>query len=396
MTENQGIPDSIKIVSFSNQTKADKRLLKQFVNFHWTHYADDPLYIPLLDYEYLGFKLIGIHGFFESDNLFLKHADMQFFLAYKNGEVAGRCNAFVNHLHNEHWKDKVGFFGQFESIHDQDVTHALVEAASAWLKEKGMEQIRGPQNLPVNEATPGILTEGFDTRPVMYYHYNKPYYGDLLSNEDFDVIQRVCSWEYEVQKPFDDPRFKNLADKIIKRHNIKMETWDERPLDVRKKEMREIYNAAWNDNFGFVPFTEEEFNAIIEDMTLIIDKGLFIFLYKGEEPAAFFGGVPNVVELLGKIGRCRNCELIRAIRMLLFKGRVKGYRLGYLGVKPKFRRLGLDAVMLMHQLEYSQKKGYEYADLGWVLEDNILTVRIIERVGSKLSKIYSIYEREIR
>lgn len=395
MNDKSCCQDSVKIVSFSNQSREDKRLLKQFVNFHWTHYANDPRYIPLLDYEYLGFKLLGIHGFFETDNLFFKHAEMKFFLAFKNNEVVGRCNAFVNTRHNMHWKDKAGFFGQFESIEDQDVVHALIKAASGWLGEKGMEQIRGPQNLPVNEATPGILTEGFETRPVMYYHYNKPYYAALLEKEGFEVIQRVCSWEYDAQKPFDDPRFEELAAKVVKRYNLKMETWDERPLDVRKREMLEIYNAAWNDNFGFVPFTEEEFFTIIDDMTLILDKGLFIFLYKGDEAVAFFGGVPNVLEFLGKIGRCRYCELIRAARMLLLKGHVKGYRLGYLGVKPRYRRLGLDAVMLMHQLKYSQKKGYEYADLGWVLEDNIMVVRIIERVGSRLSKVYSVYEKKI-
>lgn len=395
MHAQTGSSKDIEILDFSNQTKQDKKLLKRFVDFHWSLYRDDPQYIPLLDYEYLGFKLIGIHGFFEPDNLFFKHARMRFFLALKNGRIVGRCNAFVNAHHNAHWNDKVGFFGQFESIDDQDAAHALITAASDWLKTQGMERIRGPQNLPVNEATPGLLTQGFETRPVMYYHYNKPFYSTLLLKEGFEVVQRVCSWEYEVQKPFDDPRFKELADKVVDRYKLRMETWDQRPLDERKREMLEIYNAAWNDNFGFVPFTEEEFNTIVDDMTLILDKGLFIFLYKGDECAAFFGGVPNVAELLGRIGNCRRCELIRAARMLLGKGRVKGFRLGYLGVKPKYRRLGLDAVMLMKQLEYAQEKGYEYSDLGWVLEDNIMVVRMVERVGSKLSKVYSIYEKDI-
>ena len=386
--------DDINILSFSNQTKQDKKLLKQFVNFHWDHYKDDPKYIPLLDYEYLGFKLIGIHGFFEPDNLFFKHASMRFFLAMRREQIVGRCNAFVNHNHNAHWKDKVGFFGQFECIEDQTVANALLDAAADWLKSEGMDKIRGPQNLPVNEATPGILTKGYDTRPVMYYHYNKKYYADLLEKASFNCIKRVLSWEYPVEQPFPE-KYKRLCEKIINRYNIKIETWEERPLDVRKKEMMEIYNAAWNDNFGFVPFTEEEFFTIIDDMTLIIDKKLFMFLYIKDEPAAFFGGVPNVVEKLVKIGNCRHCELIRAIRMLLGKGKTKGYRLGYLGVKPKFRKLGLDGVMLSKQKEYSNKSQYEYADLGWVLEDNVMTVRIIEGVGSIPSKTYSIYERTI-
>ena len=230
----------IRILSFSNTTKQDLKLLKQFVNFHWDHYRDDQQYIPLLDYEYLGFKLIGIHGFFEPDNLFFKHATMRFFLAMRGDKIVGRCNAFVNRNHNEHWKDKVGFFGQFESIDDQSVTNALLDSAAEWLKSEGMDRIRGPQNLPVNEATPGILTKGFDTRPVMYYHYNKPYYEKLLDNAEFKCIQRVLSWEYPVEQPFPE-KYKRLCDKIIERYNIKIETWEERPLDVRKKEMMDIF-----------------------------------------------------------------------------------------------------------------------------------------------------------
>ena len=100
-------------------------------------------------------------------------------------------------------------------------------------------------------------------------------------------------------------------------------------------------------------------------------------------------------EKLNRIGKCRNCELLRAVRMLLGKGSVKGFRVGYLGVKPSYRRLGLDAVMLLKQHDYAKKRGYVYADMGWVLEDNVMMVRMIERVGAKPSKTYSIYEKPI-
>ncbi len=385
---------NIRIVDFSNKTREDKKRLKQFVDFHWAHYTDDPQYVPLLDYEYLGFRLIGMHGFFESDNLFLKHAKMHFFIALRDDRVVGRCNVFINDRHNEHWKDKVGFFGQFETIDDQQVTNALIDSASSWLKNNGMEKIRGPQNLPVNEATPGVLTEGFDSRPVMYYHFNKPYYADHLVQAGFQPVKKVHSWELPVQEPY-DPKFIELTEKIIQRYGIQMETWDQRPLKVRKQEMLEIYNAAWNQNFGFVPFTQEEFNAIIDDMMLILDKGLFIFLYIKNEPVAFFGGVPNVTEYLGRIGKCRNLELLRAIRMILGKNKTKGFRLGYLGVKPKFHRLGLDAVMIWKQKQYAENKGYEYCDAGWVLEDNHMVIRMLKRLGGTHSKTYTIFEKSI-
>ncbi|MFZ5517223.1 MAG: hypothetical protein ACOY90_11330 [Candidatus Zhuqueibacterota bacterium] len=394
MTVAETKQTDLQVVSFSNQTRQDKEFLKKFINFHWQHYSRDARYVPLLDYEYTGFRLIGIKGFFEPDNLFLKHADMQFFLAFSGDTIVGRCNAFVNHNHNIHWNDRVGFFGQFESIDDANVAGALLHAAEDWVKSKGMDTIRGPQNLPVNEATPGILTKGFESRPVMYYHYNKPYYENLLQNAGYAPIKNVLSWEVPVNRPMEE-KLVRVAEKVIQRYGIKIETWNQRPLKVRKHEMLEIYNDAWNDNFGFVPFEKDEFYRIIDDMQLVMDDGLFIFLYRKDEPIAFFGGVPNVTEKLVPTHWCPRCELLRAAKMILTKGSVKGFRLGYLGVKKKYRKLGLDGVMLWQQKIYAQKKGYDYCDMGWVLEDNFMVIRIIEMMGSTPSKTYTIYQKPL-
>jgi hypothetical protein len=386
--------DPVEIVSFGFRSKEDKPLLRQFVDFHWGHYENDPQYVPLLDYEYLGFGLLGIRGFFEPVNLFFNHADMRLFLAKRGGRIVGRCNAFINRNHNRHWNDKVGFFGQFESTDDPEVCLALVKAAEKWLREQGMNAIRGPQNLPVNEATPGILTEGFDSRPVMYYHYTKPYYESLLTAAGFKPVKRVVSWEADVQRPMEE-KLERLGQKIIDRYGITIEHWGKRPLKERKREMLDVYNDAWNDNWGFVPFERDEFYRIVDDMQLIMDKDLFLFLYVKGELAAFFGGVPNVTEKMKPIPGLRRAELLRALKMILGKGSVKGFRLGYLGVKKKFRRLGLDGVMIWKQKQYAQKRGYQYCDMGWILEDNVLTLRLSEMVGGHLSKKYTVYEKPI-
>jgi hypothetical protein len=385
---------AVRTVSFGIETPEDRKLLKRFVDFHWTLYRNDAQYIPLLDYEYRGFKLIGIRGFFEPANLFFKHADMRLFLAFRNDEVVGRCNAFVNHNHNRHWNDRVGFFGQFECVDDPEVAAALVAESEKWLKSRGMTAIRGPQNLPVNEATPGVLTEGFDSRPVMYYHYNKPYYASLLEGAGFKPIKRVRSWETRVQRPMEE-KLARLGQKLIDRYGLTIETWGQRPLAERKREMLEVYNDAWNDNWGFVPFEREEFERILDDMQLIMDKDLFVFVYIKGELAAFFGGVPNVTEMLKPVPGLRRFELLRALRMILGRSRVKGFRVGYLGVRKKFRNLGLDGVMLWRQKQVSQKKGYEYSDMGWVLEDNVRVIRLAEMMGAAPSKTYTVYEKPL-
>ena len=391
----------LKITSFSNQSNPDKtatnqNLLQQFVQFHWDHYANEPRYTPLLDYEYLGSRLLGITGYFEPRNLFYQHGESQFFLAWRGDKIVGRCNAYVNHAHNQHWHDKVGFFANFEAINDPVVAQELLKAAEKWLREeKKMESIRGPQNFPINGATPGVLVEGFDSRNIIYYHFNYPYYKDLLTAAGYHRVMDVMSWEIAVQGNTVGSTLAKLSQKILERYQVKIEHWGDRPLAVRKKEMLAIYNDAWDENFGYVPFTQAEFDKEIDDMQLIMQKKLFLFAYIDGEPAAFFGGVPNIIESMKPLPAPLNGEIIRAAKMLALQSRIKGFRLGYLGVKKKFHKRGLEGVLLWKQSEIARKLGYEYCDVGWILENNTPTIRLVERCGALPSKRYSTFEKSL-
>ena len=382
-------------MSFGCRSAADRRELKRFVAFHWDHYRGDPRYVPLLDYEYLGSRLLGITGFFEARNLFFTHGETRFFTAVRDGRVVGRCNAFVNRHHNAHAQDRTGFFGNFECVEDEGVARDLLQAAEAWLRSQGMTAIRGPQNFPINEATPGFLVEGFDSRPVVYYHFNKPYYAALAAACGYRPVMHYLSWECDVQAGPVDQAFGAACAQVVTRSGITIEHWRDRPLKTRREEMFEVYNDAWRDNFGFVPFTRDEFFKIVGDMQLVMKSELFLFLYVRGELAAFFGGVPNLFELLATGGAPRGSELLRAAKMLLQKSRIRGFRLGYLGVKPRFRRLGLDAVALWRQQQVARTLGYEYCDLGWVLETNRLVISMAERFGAAPSKRYALFEKAL-
>jgi hypothetical protein len=387
---------SIKIESFSNQSSEDRQRLKDFVAFHWDYYRTDLRYVPLLDYEYLGSKLLGITGFFEPDNLFFKRAEARFFIAYRDSKPVGRCMAFVNRAHEKHWRDGVGFFGHFECIEDREVAAALLGEAEKWLRFRGKLAIRGPLNLPVNEATPGFLVEGFESRPIVYYHFNPAFYAPMLIGLGYTPKMDYLS--YEVRFP-DNPiesALAGISKRIIKRSNITFETWSDRKLDIRKQEMFSIYNDAWRDNFGFVPFTRKQLDKIIDDMKLIMNKKLFLFAYVDGKVAAFFGAVPNIFESLALKENKRKSELLRAVKVLMCCSRTKGFRIGYLGVKKTYRNLGLDAVLIWKQNELVLKTRYQYCDMGWVLSENKPMIKMIERCGGKLSKRYRVFEKRLQ
>ena len=267
-----------EIVEFDNQSSGSRKLLKQFVDLHWQLYAADRNYIPLLHQEYLGSRLLGMTGYFEPRHTFFRYGQRAFFLARADGKTTGRCVAFINPRHNERWQDRTGFLGFFECIDSKPLAADLLARAGEWLRQRGMTTMRGPQNLPVNEATPGILTSGFDSRPVIYYQYSKPYYADLLTAGGMQPVKQVRSWEVAVMRPLEEKLIR-VSELVRNRRNVSLEGWGQRPLAERKREMLDVYNDAWYDNYGFVPFTEEEFSGIVDDMLLVMDKKNFVFAY---------------------------------------------------------------------------------------------------------------------
>jgi hypothetical protein len=228
----------------------------------------------------------------------------------------------------------------------------------------------------------------------VHYHYNKPFYKELLTAAGFKPVQNIVSWEVRVNEPMIE-KMERVAKKAIERYDVVLEPWDARPYKVRREEMLEVYNEAWHGNFGFVPFEEEEFFAIVDDMKMIMDKGLSMFAYVKGELAAFFGGIPNIAERMVPGRTLRRLEFLRLLRMFLTLGKVKGFRLGYLGVKDKFRHIGFGGIMVWKQKLYSQKKGYEYCEIGWVLEGNREAALMARFMNAKLTRTYTVFQKPI-
>jgi hypothetical protein len=230
---------------------------------------------------------------------------------------------------------------------------------------------------------------------VVYYHYNPSYYADLVTGLGFKPVMNYMSFEVPFASNSVQDALTGISKRIVEKNGVTFEKWRERKLDIRKEEMFSIYNEAWANNFGFVPFSREELYKIIDDMQLVMDKDLFVFAYVHGQLAGFFGAVPNIFESIAVDRNRHGFEMLRAIKLLVSKSKIKGVRSGYLGVKKAYRKMGLEAPMILETTLMSIKKGYEYSDMGWILENNAVMLKTIERVGAKLSKRYTLYEKMI-
>jgi hypothetical protein len=234
---------SVKIRQIDS--KADR---KKFVTMPWLVYRDDPRWVPPLIMDRL-------EAIDPKKNPFFEHAEAALFLAERDGVAVGRISAHINHLHNEYHNDKTGFFGWFESIDDPKVAGALLETAEGWLRERGRDQALGPECWSVYEEL-GVLAEDREGPPMIMCCYTPPYYLELLEGAGYEKAKDLYGWHYEAGKIPEAPL--QVADAVDRHPGLKIRCADPKNMGRDIRIVRDVYNAAWSKNWGFVPWTESE------------------------------------------------------------------------------------------------------------------------------------------
>jgi GNAT superfamily N-acetyltransferase len=367
---------------------------KAFAKFPWRIYKDDPLWVPPIYMDHLAMLTPGKHPFWE-------HADQQLFLAERDGDLVGTISAHVNHRHNEIHKDKVGFFGFFETIDDQTVAGALFDAASDWLREQGMDAIRGPENPSQNEEV-GLLVDGFDEPRVVMMMYNPRYYQGLVEGAGFQKAQDLYAWDIltnifdlDVQKL---PRkFIRVAEQAKQREGLVVRSLNMKRFDDDVVLTKTVYNEAWEINWGFVPFTEHEIEHLAKELKMILDPDLVIFALVDGKPAGVGLTIPNVYQAMLKARpQPNNWSLPWTLAKFLWHRRkVDSLRTLILGVVPEYRGMGIDALLYVETARAAFRKGYLRCEMSWILETNDMMNRIIERLGGEIYKTYRLYEKPL-
>jgi hypothetical protein len=363
--------------------------MKKFIMLPWKIYKDDKIWVAPIISQYK--KL-----FDKKYNPFYQHGDADFFIAEKNGEIVGRIAAIVNNLHTETWKDKVGFFGYFECINDQEVANALLKTVETELKAKGFEQMRGPASPSSNEEY-GVLIDNFTDPHVLLSTYNAPYYYDLYQKAGLTGIKKLFAVKFpgEVIKQKSGERLAKLRDTVVARTGITFESLDMKKFKEAVTTFKGLFNEAWStvNNHGWVPLTDAEFDVITGDLKQITDPDLVML---ARVDGKVVGGViclPDYNEIFrkwkGKIFP------FNFIDMFTKKRKIKCLRIVILGVLPEYQKKGLDAIMYYEIMERGMAKGMTWAEASYIVEDNLPMFKPLMNIGGEIYKTYQVMEKNI-
>lgn len=367
------------------RTARDKR---RFVDLPYRLYRDNESWVAPL-------KMAQKQMLDTKKHPFYKTSDVELFLAERGGRVVGRIMAILNRAHNEFHKESAGFFGFFEAEQDLEAAESLFESAKAWLAERGATVMRGPVNPSTNYEC-GLLVEPFDLRPAVMMPYNPAYYVDLIERCGLKKAKDLYAYNLDEKFYQGEDKLKRVAERLKQRDRIRVRSVDLKQFKREIEIVRRVYNDAWQDNWGFVPVSEEEFNHLAKDLKQIADPEIAMIAEQeiegagGWKPVGFFLGVPDVNQALSKLdGRLLPFGLIK---LLYYSRKINRARVIIMGVVKEFQKYGAGSLFLSEIRQRSRSRGYLSGELGWVLEDNVMMHRAMELIGAARYKTYRIYE----
>jgi GNAT superfamily N-acetyltransferase len=361
--------------------------LDRFIDLPYQLHRRDLNWVPPLRAEVR--KLLDRHK-----NPFFQHAEADYFLAERDGAVVGRIAAIHNRLHNETHDDRVGFFGFFESINDFRVASALLDTASAWVRARGLDTLRGPTSFSTNDEC-GLLISGFDTPNTVMMPHNPPYYLTLLETAGFTKAKDLIALEGgSAAGPVTPPeRTTRAVDLLLKRYGITFRPLDMSDFKAEVERVKVLYNACWEKNWGFVPMTGAEIDKLAADFRPVIVAGMVPFAEKDGVPIGFGMGIPDLNESLrtNRSGRM----FPGALKMMwdLKRRKLTRSRILLLGVRPEWRGKGLDNALCHRIWVEAGKIGIGWGEGGWVLEDNPAMMQALKKNGFVEYKTYRLLDR---
>jgi GNAT superfamily N-acetyltransferase len=370
---------------------ASKRDLTRFIKLPWRLYRNEPNWVPPLVSER--------RKFLDRDrNPFFEHAEAEYFLAWRDGEPVGRISAHIDRRLNEFQGENWGLFGFFESENDPEVAGALLERAAEWLAERGPDQMLGPMDFTTNDEC-GLLVDGYDRAPLVLQPWHPPHYRRLLEGQRLEKAMDLYMWELRLDEVEDKggfhPFIYEAARKVVDEHGVTIRDMRKKDFEAELGRFMEVYNAAWERNWGFVPLTEAEVRYYAGDLKPILDERWAMIAERDGEVLGAALSLPDVNQCLAHM----NGRLLPIgwAQFLWYRRKIDRIRVLALGVKPEYQDLGIAAAFYIRHLEQADPthKSVWWGEMGWILETNEAMNRAMEGMGGKIVKRYRIYRRPL-
>ncbi len=372
------------------ESKAD---LTTFVTFPWTVYRGNPYWVPPL-------VSMQRHRVDKQKNASWEYMDGDFFIAWRGDQPVGTIAAFINHHHNEYWSEHIGFFGMFEVLDDPEAAAALLETASEYVQSRGYDALRGPASYSTN-AECGVLVDGFDDPPVLMYPYNLPYYQRLIEGvSGFEKVMDLYGYTITLEGAEQTDaleQIKRITRRNGERRGITVRNADKHHLDDEFKLLKDIYNHAWEKNWGFVPFSDRELDEMIHEIGQFFVPEMAFFASVEGKPAAFLLAFPDMNQALHRAyarpGKPEPVTLLQTLWHWKLRSKINRVRIMLMGVEEGYRHIGVEAAMFIRAYEAGIELGWHNADGGWVLENNEPMNQLATALNGRVYKTFRFYQR---
>jgi hypothetical protein len=367
---------------------SDKAGLKAFISLPSRLYADDPHWVQPLHVERI--------EHLSAKNPASEHIRWQAWIARRGDTVVGRITAQIDSLHRALHGADTGHFGMLDAIDDDVVFSALLLAAETWLKQQGAHRITGPFGLNINQES-GLLVHGFDTPPAALMDHGKPYYAARLEQQGYTKgMDLLAYWMRRDDLTF-PPALTSLMDRM--RDRVSIRQLNRKQFEQEMQVLRDVFNDAWQNNWGFVPFTEREFDEMGAQLKFLVPDDMIHIAEVDGQPCAFIVALPNINEAIADLdGRLLPLGWARLLWRLKVRG-VRTARVPLMGVRQEyqFSRLGpIIALLLIEALKAPfEKRDIQALEMSWILESNTGMQSILERIGADPYKRYRLYEKSI-
>ena len=363
-----------------------RRDLRAFIDLPFRLHANAEQWVPPLRIERRLFLSKRFNAFFE-------HADAQLFLARRGDRVVGRVSAQIDHAFNSYQGNDWGMFGFLETEDDREVMDALLDAAAAWLTERGRDRMVGPMDFTMNYEC-GVLIEGHELPPMVAQPWQPPYYQRLCEAAGLEKAVDLLMWELDIKdRAAVVPGMVELARSLETDHGVRIRKMSRRRLRRELDLFGETYNEAWKDNWGFVPYSKRDLDHYAQELQLVFNRNWFMSAEKVDtgESVGVAITVPDINQVLKKM----NGRILPFgwWHFLFGRRKITKVRVGFLGVKPDYQHTGVAAGLYIEHFDTAARTPQKGGEMGWILESNDAMNRAMEGMGGSLAKRYRVYER---